>query len=877
MKNSPPKLAQRFFSWYCRNQLHDSILGDLDEQFYQNINKHGIILAKLIYWMGVFLFLNRFTLKRDPYFNSMSYKPTTMIKTNLIISFRFLSKNKWFTLINVFGLTLGFVSILFILLFVHQERSFDRFHQNVENVYRINISYKDNSGNFTTLVNTPPAMAIEVSGKYPELKKISRMRYAMNCLFKKGEVSFYEDHGYYADSLFLEILQFDFSSGDPETALDEPNSIVITEELAIKYFKDSSPLGATLMFNNSIPLKVTGVLSEIPTKSHLNFNFLISFQNYVIPEGYRADLTSQSWLGFLTYVELEPDADPKLFEDKLTQYFDDLDPNNEPWMLPIVQNLSDIYLGSIGMSDDLSSHIRSGNPFTSKVLLLVAVLILIIAGFNFANLTNALSINRSKSTGIRKVMGASKKGIITQILTESLMISCFCLILSFVITLILFPSISQLIGWEFRLEFNTFFRVGALLFIVGILTGLLSGIYPAFTLARLNIIKSLKEFVKTNPGNPFQFKNILVLLQFAISIGFISATIVMTQQINYLINKDKGFSAENVVVIKMLPEDISSHYDVFKEQLTKNTSVIGVSRSERSMGEPLPFSIIKRAEDSDEDYKRIFFNTVDYDYFKTMGIPISEGRSFSSEYADDSTRSIIINERAKEFLGLEDPIGHQLYSNFDTDGPRTVIGVVEDFNYTSLHEEIGPTVMFFPFIDLEYVYVRLTPGSLTKQIDMLEETWFQVSPGVPLAWKFLDNNMNQLYQSEKRLSLTIQVFSILTILLACLGLYGIVAFMVNNKIKEFGIRKVLGASVQSLYILFVGKYIYLMLIAMVIITPLTHYFLSDWMENFAYHIHINWFIYPLATITMIIISLITITLRILQAINVNPTRLLSDE
>ena len=876
MKSSPPQLAKRFFSRYCRNHLHDSILGDLDEQFYQNKLKYGTGRSNLLYWLEVLRFINRFTLKKNLHSTSYNYYSSSMIKNNFISSLRFLGRNKGFAFINTFGLTLGFTSLLFVLFFVNHELSFDQFHTNKEQVFRVNFSFQDNAGNSTTLVNSPPALAAGVWGEFPELGKITRMRYTMNCLLSYGEARIYEDHGYYADSLFLEILQFGMLSGDPNTALDEPNSIVITEDMAHKYFNDSDPLGETLLFNNTIPLKVTGVLSSIPTNSHLNFDFLISFSTYSIPEGYSSDLTSWSWLGFLTYVELAPNADPKLFEKKLIRYFKEREPDDLNPMLPIVQNLSDIYLESNGMADDVSSHIRSGNIFSIHALMTVAALILLVAGFNFSNLTNALSLNRSRASGVRKVLGASKKSIIFQMLTESLLITFFCLILSFGVTLILFPYVSQFMGWAISLEFNIILKLVSLFVMAGIFIGIISGLYPALTLAEFDIIESLKGSLKIGNKGPFQLKNVLVMLQFAISIGLIAATIILTQQINFLRSKKTGYSSENVVLIKMLPQDMSLYFDLYKDDLSQQASVTSVSRSDRVIGDPWPWSIIRPVGEDPENGKRVFFNLVGYDYFETMRIPIYSGRSFSKEYSNDPTRAIIINQKAAEYMKLDDPIGKQVHF-IELDGPRTIVGVTENFNYTSLHQEIGPTVVVLPFIDLEYMYVRFAPGNLHMQIEMLEDTWKRVSPANPLAWRFMNDDLQQLYHSEEKLSLMIQVFSVLTILLACLGLYGIVTFMINNRIKEFGIRKVLGASVHSLYILLVSKYIYQIILAMVIIMPLIHYLANTWLEDFAYHIQINWLIYPLAALAMIIITLITITFQILKAAHVNPTKLLRNE
>ena len=374
-----------------------------------------------------------------------------MLRHHLKIAWRQFLKRKSFSFINILGLTLGFSSFLLIILYVNHARSFDRFHSNHKQVFRINFAFQDNAGNVTKLVNSPPALAPGIRGKYSELENVSRLRYSRDCLLSNNNISFYEDYGYYADSLFLEILKFEFLAGNPLTALDEPNSIVITEEMALKYFGRPNPVGESLIFNHSTPLKITGILANIPKNSHLDFNFLISFPNYIVPEGYASDLTSWGWLGFLTYVELKPNTDPDQFETDLTQLFKDLNPDDETPMEPIIQNISDIYLGSAGMADDLASHIRSGNRFTVRALILVAFLILLIAGFNFSNLSQALFLNRIKSMAVRSVIGSGIKGVVLQIFTESFVIILLCILLSLVVIQFVFPSIAQFMNWEFEL------------------------------------------------------------------------------------------------------------------------------------------------------------------------------------------------------------------------------------------------------------------------------------------------------------------------------------------------------------------------------------------------------------------------------------------
>lgn len=876
MKINPPRLAQRFFSWYCRNQLHDSILGDLDEQFHQNLITHSVLTAKLLYWVNVFQFINRHTLRRDRFHTSYNYYSTSMIKNNVISSLRFFGRNKGFTMINIIGLTLGFGSFLLILLYVNHELSFDQFHENKEDVYRINFSFQDNGGNVTTLVNSPPALAPGIRDKYPELEKISRMRYAANSLLANGDIQFYEDNGFFADSLFLEILQFELASGDRNTALDLPNSIVITEELALKYFNDQNPIGATLVFNNSIPLKITGILSSIPSNSHLDFNFLISFPTYMIPEGYASDLTSWSWLGFLTYIKLKPDTDPRLFETKLAQHFQELDPEDPTPMLPIIQSLSDIYLDSSGMSDDLASHIRSGSRFNIDMLSVIAILILAVAGFNFSNLSHALSINRGKSIGVRKVLGATRKNIISQMMSESFILTFICSILSLTVLVAFFPDISQFLSWEFSLGFVDLLPMIPTLLIAGALVGIVSGSYPAFMLAKFDTIKSLKGTLKIASRNPLQAKNVLVTLQFAISIGLIVAASIISQQIHYLQNYETGYNAENIVLIKALPEEMSSSFEAYKEKLVQNTSVTEVSRSDRVVGDIWPFSVIQRTDEGPESSKRIFYNQADYDFFKTMGISVQDGRTFSKDHINDPLNSVVINRQAAKLLNLEDPVGKQVHF-FEQDGPRTIIGIVDDFNYSSLHQEVGPAAIILPFIDLEYMYVRFNGGNPRAHITLLENTWQEVSEGSAIEWRFLDDRLMQLYQSEEQLAKIIQAFSILVVLLACLGLYGIVTFMINNRIKEIGVRKVLGASVPALYSLFTKTYFYQIVLAMILIFPLVNYFLNNWLKEFAYRIDIDVRVYLFAALLLAFLTFASVTFQILKSARANPTQLLRHE
>ncbi|MBX7152908.1 ABC transporter permease, partial [bacterium] len=587
-----------------------------------------------------------------------------MFKSNLISSLRFLKRNKKFAFVNILGLTSGFSSILLILFFVRHELSFENFHENRDNIYRINFSYKDNSGNVTTLVNSPPAFGPEIQQRFPEIARVSRMRYVLNALLGNGQKQFYESRGYYADSSFLKILQFPFLSGERETALSAPNSIVITRAMAEKYFDDPDPVGSTLLWNNTTPLKVTGVLA-VPSNSHLNFDFLISFQNYIVPQGYSSDLTSMDWLGFLTYVELKSGTDPADFQAKLHKLYKD----RESSFRPLVQNIADIYLGSDGMADDLSSHIRSGNKFSVYALVVVALLILVIAGFNFSSLTNAIAINRIRGIGIRKILGAERRAIAIQLLSESLLITLMCLVMAYGLSVELFSIIGNGLEWEIPLEASKILETIPLLIPIALILGLLAGLYPALILSGYDIVKALKEEFRVGQRSLFQFKNLLVTLQFVISIGLIAATIVLTRQLDYLHNRSMGFNKENIVVMKMLPEEVSRHYESYRERLLQNSWVLGVSRSERVAGDPWPWSVIYRVDESPEQMKVVYFNATDYDFVETMGIKLRAGRSFSRGLKTDSLNAVIINQKTADMLGLKDPVGQQVHC-YDVNGPR---------------------------------------------------------------------------------------------------------------------------------------------------------------------------------------------------------------
>ena len=876
-ENTPPKGAVRFFRWYCRNELRESILGDLHEQFLDDVECFGQNKARFNYRVNVLRFFNRHTIKRKRYSDiHQSELGGLMFANYLKTSFRYLRRQKIYSFITIGGLSIGLACCLLIFYFLNHELSYDNFHNDSDNIYRIGTYYSNQSGDVSKFINTPPALATQIRGKFPELEKTTRLRYSMRTMFSKDHIVFYEQKGFFADSVFLDIFDFELESGNKSSALDEPNSIVMTEETARKYFRDSDPVGQTITMNNDIVLKVTGVLKPVPTNSHIQFDYLISFPTYKVPPGVRANLSSMRWLGFLTYVKLADDSHPDEFKNKLDKLYDDLQSSGGAPYTVNVQPLKHIYLGSDGWVDDLNSGIKSGSEFTVYSLAVIALLILFIAGFNFMNMTTAVSVDRGKEIGLRKVLGANKKNLIFQMLNESIVIAVISLVFAYAISLSVFPYVKSMLGWDLIIEWKTVLLSLPAVFVIVILMGILARIYPSVLLSRLNAVTAFRGRLKFGSSRGLSFGNLLIVLQFCISIGLIVSTIVIIKQINLMKDKSLGFDKENVVELKVLPENMNRYYDTFKNRLLQNSGVISVSKSGRSIGDSWPLNpILVDGKDWSEAIQ-VAGNWIDYDYLETMKIPLKQGRTFSKEYAGDSLNSIVINETAARALGLDNPVGQKVHF-FSFNGPRTIIGVTEDFNFSSLHNEIIPAAMIIPFIALENMYVRIAPGNLSERVELIENTWQEVAAGIPLDIRFMDDNLDRLYRNEEQLSYLITGFSTLAVILACLGLYGMVTFMVNSRMKEVGIRKVLGASVPSLIYIFSRQYILLIIIASIVAVPGMQYVLNKWLNNFAYRIEITGWMYLASTLVLLLIALFTISHQTLKAVFVNPVEVLKSE
>lgn len=800
-----------------------------------------------------------------------------MIIHNIIASTRYLLKHKSYLFLNIAGLTAGLMTFLFIGQFLLTELSFDRFHPDSELVVRIGTQYAPKNDKESRYVNSPPALIETLVADFSEIEAATRMRFSLRILLANGDRQFYEETGFYADSLFFEVLPFQMIAGNPSTALDEVNAIVMTEKMAMKYFDQPRPLGKQLLLNDETVLTVTGIIAEVPVNSHLQFDYLISFPTYRVPEGYTSNLSSWSWAGFLTYARMQPGFDANRLQSEINElYAEKMRLRTEFVQTAIVQTLPDLYLGTTNMEDDLNSGLKTGNSQMIYALALIGILVLVIAGFNFINLTSAIFLNRGKELSVRKLLGSGKLALASQLIVESLVIA----LISFVFALVLMLSVNDYVMRWFDLSLLSNISVITELALVAlsmtIIIGFAAGLYPALSLASFDTVKVLKGNLKVSIGSGSWMRNGLVVVQFSISIGLIVATLVVTRQLQHLQTRSMGIDDERVLVVKLLPEHMGLYYSPFRERLRQNSNVVSVSQCERLVGDPWPMNPIRLYGQPDAERKVTAGNLVGEGFIDALGLRLVEGRDFDPAIPTDSLNAIIVNQQTVKQLGLTDPIGEQIRF-FSINGPRTIIGVVEDFNFSSLHDHIGPMVLVKSFIEPEYLIVRVTPGLLKEKVEAIDDAWRQVTDGIPLEITFMDDHLNSLYHSEERFSKIIFSFSLIAVILSCLGLYGLVSFTINNRLREVSIRKVLGASMESVFWMLSRQYIKLVLVSGLLILPVITFYLDKWLNSFAYRIELTSWFFVTALGMLLLITFSTISYQLLKAARVNPVQSIRGE
>ncbi len=794
-----------------------------------------------------------------------------MLKNYLKIAFRNILRFKLYSTINILGLATGIASCIIILLYVQDQFSYDKFGKNSDTIYRLVLNIK-NSNSTNKYSTTSPPMGPYLVENIPGVKEAVRVRIGSASLMESGNVKAYEEKIVFADSNFFDLFSFPLSKGDSKSALSEPNEVVITSEMAKKYFGDENPVGKIIKMDKRFNLKVTGVISPEKFNSHIKFDFLISFSTFpsTLPAGY--SINDWGWTSFFTYLQINNNSDVKNLEAKLPALIRTVFNGKTAQRLSLhLEPLKDVYFDNERIGD----FGVSGNKSSLYIISIISFLILIIAGFNFVNLSTARSAKRSREVGIRKLLGADKSRLMKQFLGEAITISVISVLVALAIIELILPVINS------RLNINIFLAdlgpvyLISLIILLPLLIGFLAGIFPAFVLSNFVPSKVLKENVYSVKSG-LSLRKILITAQFLITTILIIGTLIVTEQMNYIKNRDLGFNKENVLILKLRGKELLSKFETIKNSMLNISQVVSIGGARNSLDGDYGTATVVVPGNKNNTSEKYDINIypVNFGFFKTLGIKFISGRAFDKNFATDCD-AFILNESAAKTLNLGKTVNTQI--RFAGSQKGNVIGIVKDFNYTSLHNKIAPLVFFMSPSENENMFIRINGGNIPETISEIKSTWDRIVPGFPLDYSFFDQKLDRIYKSDQRFATIIYYFSALVIFIACFGLFGLISFSVEQRIKEVGIRKVLGASVTSVSILLSKEFVKLVLIANIIAWPVSYFVMNKWLQDFAYRTNISWIIFVLACGITLLIAMATVSFQAIRAATANPVESLKYE
>jgi putative ABC transport system permease protein len=787
-----------------------------------------------------------------------------MIKNYFIVALRNLFKYRFYSIINIFGLTIGITACLVILLFVRFELSYDKYNVYADRIYRVDWDLLLN-GNYYQKATVTPPMAETLVRDYPEIEAATRFRNMGSFLFKREEENTVEWRVVYADNDLFKIFSIPFIAGDPASALKDPFSMVISEKSAIQFFPDGDALGKILIKDNRDAYTITGIFKDIPDNSHFHYRMFLSMEGL-------EESKNNYWIGspYNTYILLRKGADPDAFEAKLpgmvekylvpqaasvlgTAFMEDFKSNGNALTLHL-RPLLDIHLHS-----NLQNELE-GNGDIAYVYLLtaIALFILIIACINFMNLATARSATRAREVGIRKVMGSDRKALVFQFLAESIILSLISFVLALALTEYILGFFNDFTGLSLNIPWNNvlfYFSV-----VIGaVFIGVLAGLYPALVLSGFRIVYVLQG-KNTKGPHSFFLRGALVIFQFFISIFLIIVTIALYQQMNFIKNKKLGFNKENVIILREV-YNASDKLPVIRDEILKNNFILNGTISAYFPGpgsaRKTPLIWKYGSNPTPENSVNAEKWTVDYDYIPTLGMEIVSGRNFMRDFPSDST-AVILNDRNKQETW-------------------TLIGVVKDFNFESLRENVGPLGLFFGTDKRSFLTFRYDAARTDQVIDMLRDTWKKMAPGEPFNYSFLNQDFEKMYTSEQKLGKLFAVFSSLAIIIACMGLFALTAFTTEQRTKEIGIRKVMGASVQNIVMLLSTQFSRLIIIAFLLAAPLAWYGINWYFQKYAYKTSISPLVYFGAGILAFLLASFTMWYQSIKAARTNPVKTLRSE
>jgi putative ABC transport system permease protein len=853
-QKAPPKMATQILERLLDPNVRYSAMGDFEERFQTIARESSLFIARLFYWLQIFLIF--------PFFiKNLIYWSVEMLKNYLKISLRIIQRHKGFSFIKISGLVIGMACCTLILLFVRYELSFDDFHENKDRIYRV-LSELDLTHGTEIVPITALPLAPAIKYDLREVAYVTRITGGSRRLLTIGNRKFFEELNY-ADADVFDIFTFPLILGDPKTALVEPFSMVISENIAEKYFGKKDPVGKTINIQNDQDYKITGVMRNLPGNSHLRFNILVSFSSRNNEERVKGNYWDR-FSNDYTYVLLAEGTGPKELENSF--------PSLVAKHIPVEEDRYNLHLQplkSIHFSTYNYDIARRTNRDYLYAYSAIAFFILIIACINFMNLATARSSGRAKEVGIRKVVGAHRIQLIKQFFTESVAMTLLSVVGAAGLVMLSLPSFNQFIRRE--LTFNVFNDLVLLLGLLGIslFVGFVSGSYPALILSAFEPSKVLKKvFDKRAKG--LSFRTISSVLQFSISIVLIFSTLVVYAQIHYMKNKDLGFDAEQVVAIPLTSRSLRDKTETFKSEILRNPSIESASASfgtpASGVGSGRSFIPEGYPEGESIHMETLF---IDYDFIETFGLTLVSGRDFSLEFSTDTEQAFILNETAVRRLGWDNPVGKK-FSEENSEREGKVIGVVKDFHYESVLYEISPMLLTMRPFQFNYISVKVRLENVSQALSFLKAKWQELAPEYPFEYFFINEEFDTYYNFERRQGHLFTYCSILAIFISCMGIFGLASFTAEKRTKEIGIRKVLGASVSGIVILLSKEFIKWVLVANIIGWPVAYFVMKRWLQNFAYPVDIGLWMFALSAFLVLGIALLTVSYQSIKTALANP-------
>lgn len=855
------KLKRKLLERLLPAEVRKSGLRDFEQKFSKLSEDKGKFTACFWFWLQVFHML-------PFYMNDKIIWSLTMFKNYLKTALRNIRRYKGYSIINISGLTIGITCCILILLYIQYELSYDNYHKDAGNIFLVEKYYPENAGQ-SKMGPTPRPLGPTLKDEFPEVSNVSRVYPAGATLIKYRGKAFYENFRYFVDQDFLNIFSVEFLAGDPSTALDSPYKMVITRKIAEKYFGDEDPLGKVLLIGNSASYTITGVIEDTPYNTHFRFEILSSFSTLNSGTG------GSSWNSnsFYTYIRLDKNSDPELLQSKLPGIIDKYlkpligrETTDELRMIP----MKDIHLsGGRGYSVQANSHIGYIYLLTA-----IGVLIMLIAGFNYMNLSTARAAGRAREVGIRKVVGAQKKQLVKQYLGESFLMTIIAVIISSVLSVLILPLFNTFVEKNISADMFRSFEFLAGLAAITVIVGIMSGIYPAMFISAFKPVNIIKGRLNVGAKKSGVVRNSLVVMQFTVTIIMIICSVVIHNQLRFINNKNLGFKKDHIVIVPLHDSKIRSNLNSLKNELLQSPTITGCTYHYF-----LPDRIIANTEVSwdgknTEDIQMIFRNYVDYDYVTTFEMEIVDGKNFAPGSFRQGELFYIVNETAVNTFGWTAPVGKKILID---NTPGIIVGVVKDFYYRKLDHKLEPLSLILHPGASSMMSIKIKTDNMQETLKFIENKFKSFSPDFPFIYEFFDKVIDNAYKSEQKLGEMFGYFTFIAVFLSCLGLFGLASFKTEQRRKELGIRKVLGASSSNLTYLVSREFTKWVVIANTAAWPVGYYVMKKWLENFAYRTGLNVWIFILSGLTALMVALITVSYQSIKAATTNPVDCIRNE